>query len=221
MKKLTIKTIGSLILLLLLSMFLWIIIFTAFTPKDHIETYEPFPGAVFLCALLTVVVVGFIMRYNQICQIEASIGAGLSNIEVTEKRNKDLMYKANRLIDKHRDNERQELLDFAKASGKETNSSEKMPLNTKVESSKEFGRCITEIPELKANQNVQQLLNEIIISENKLQNDRLSYNELVEEFNTQINQLPLILIKGVTRLKTKEYYLVKYSEEITDEMLGL
>ncbi|WP_124059488.1 LemA family protein [Vaginisenegalia massiliensis] len=215
------KTITLMIFLMILATLLWALIFSFTTPGDSQDIIEPFNGASMVFGILTVALIGLIYSYNQARQLEASIGASQSNILVTEKRNHDLLDKANRLVDKHRQNEKDEILAFAKASSKEQTSSDKTPVQTKVETSSEFGQFIQTVPELQANQHVHRLLDEIIQSENNLQTYRLHHNKLVEQFNASIQQFPLILIKGLAHLNTKDYYIIPEPNPITDDMLGL
>ena len=147
----------------------WLIIFSmTITPDDAEMTVEPFSGASvtfgFACALIA----NFIYQYNSAKSLEQRIYSNTSSLESIKIRNRDLVDKANRLIDKHQKNEKESYIDIAKASS--IKKEERHEKNTKdrlktysdedvlVTSSQEFGKFINDFPELSNNQNVKILL---------------------------------------------------------------
>lgn len=80
----------------------WLMIFSmTITPEDAEMTVEPFSGASvtfgFACALIA----NFIYQYNSAKSLEQRIYSNTSSLESIKIRNRDLIDKANRLIDKH------------------------------------------------------------------------------------------------------------------------
>jgi LemA protein len=61
-------------------------------------------------------------------------------------------------------------------------------------------------PDLKANQNFQQLQSELSDIENKLAAARRFFNNAVQEYNTGIQQFPAVLIAGPTGFTQKEFF---------------
>lgn len=201
-----ILTLIKFIILTFLSSILWVSIFIIISPDSDPDSSMPFPSAPIVFGFLTVFLTDFFYRYNNVRKLESRIGASESNIQISQRRNQDLLDKANQLIDKHRLNEKEEILAFAKASSKETTLTSKQPLGSKIETSIEFGQFIDKIPELQANQNVRDLLDEIITSENNLQTYRFQYNQAVEEFNAIINQIPIVFFKKLFGLENKNFF---------------
>lgn len=67
-------------------------------------------------------------------------------------------------------------------------------------------------PDLKADQNFQQLMAELSDIENKLAAARRFFNNATSEYNTAIQQFPANLIAGRFGFKTEEFYEVEESE---------
>jgi LemA protein len=61
-------------------------------------------------------------------------------------------------------------------------------------------------PDLKANQNFQQLQTELADLENKIAAARRFFNNAVQEYNTGIQQFPAVLIAGPTGFTSKEFF---------------
>jgi LemA protein len=61
-------------------------------------------------------------------------------------------------------------------------------------------------PDLKANQNFQQLQTELSDLENKIAAARRFFNNAVQEYNTGIQQFPAVLIAGPTGFTQKEFF---------------
>ncbi|MDU4446928.1 MAG: LemA family protein [Anaerococcus vaginalis] len=208
----------------------WLMIFSmTITPDDAEMAVEPFSGASvtfgFACALIA----NFIYQYNSAKSLEQRIYSNTSSLESIKIRNRDLIDKANRLIDKHQKNEKESYIDIAKASY--TKKEERHEKNTKdrlktysdedvlVTSSQEFGNFINDFPELSNNQNVKILFDEIINSENYLSNSKIELNRCIESYNSLIHQFPLVLLRKPLKFTDKKFY--REEVQITDKMLGI
>jgi LemA protein len=67
-------------------------------------------------------------------------------------------------------------------------------------------------PDLKANQNFQQLQSELSDIENKLAASRRFFNNAVQEYNTGIQQFPAVLLAGPLGFSQKEFFDVGVEE---------
>ena len=67
-------------------------------------------------------------------------------------------------------------------------------------------------PDLKANQNFQQLQSELTDIENKLAAARRFFNSAVQEYNTGIQQFPAVLLAGSLGFAPKEFFDVGTDE---------
>lgn len=208
----------------------WLMIFSmTITPDDAEMAVEPFSGASVIFGFACALIANFIYQYNTAKSLEQRIYSNTSSLESIKIRNRDLIDKANRLIDKHQKNEKESYIDIAKASY--TKKEERHEKNTKdrlktysdedvlVTSSQEFGNFINDFPELSNNQNVKILLDEIINSENYLSNSKIELNRCIESYNSLIHQFPLVLLRKPLKFTDKEFY--REEVQITDEMLGI
>ena len=95
----------------------------------------------------------------------------------------------------------------------------KISENRLVKTSSEFQMILENYPELKANESIMKLLNQIEQNENQTASSKMIYNENVTNYNTLINNFPVALFKNVFNLTD-----IKYFEEediISDEELGI
>jgi LemA protein len=63
-------------------------------------------------------------------------------------------------------------------------------------------------PDLKANQNFSQLMDELAGTENRLSVERKRYNDLVRDYNASLRRFPDNLIAGLFNLKPATYFKV-------------
>ena len=68
-------------------------------------------------------------------------------------------------------------------------------------------------PDLKANQNVGQLMDELSDTENKIQASRRFYNGQVRDFNTKIEQFPNNVFAGLLKFNAYEFFEVEDEAE--------
>jgi LemA protein len=61
-------------------------------------------------------------------------------------------------------------------------------------------------PQLKANENFLQLQAQLEGTENRISVERMKYNQVVQDFNTQIKRFPATIIAGMTGFKEKQYF---------------
>lgn len=61
-------------------------------------------------------------------------------------------------------------------------------------------------PQLKANENFLQLQAQLEGTENRISVERMKFNQVVQDYNTQIKRFPATLIAGMTGFKDKQYF---------------
>ncbi|MGK9475232.1 LemA family protein [Melioribacter sp. OK-6-Me] len=61
-------------------------------------------------------------------------------------------------------------------------------------------------PQLKANENFLQLQAQLEGTENRIAVERMKYNQVVQEYNTQIKRFPASIIANMSGFKEKEYF---------------
>ena len=183
---------------------LWLIIFAIFTPKE--EEISDFLNKVSLIlGLLTGIIITAIIKYNKLNRLKQIILESKSNIKILSKKNTTLLEKANKVADKYMKHE------------KETQT--KISENRVVKSSSQFQMMIENYPDLKANDSIMKLLNQIEQNENQTANSKIIYNENVTNYNTLINNFPVAPFKNIFKLKDIEYF--EEEDIISDEELGI
>lgn len=61
-------------------------------------------------------------------------------------------------------------------------------------------------PQLKANENFLQLQAQLEGTENRISVERMKFNQIVQDFNTQIKRFPATIIAGMTGFSAKQYF---------------
>lgn len=223
-------TLLSLLGFTILSTFLWVIIFSMTITPEEVETIvEPFPNASFILGTLTTLVIYCCLTISEANRLSESCSQLASNIRITEERNRQLLSKANRFVDKHQEREKENLKELTQGvlvSEQSTVVKERMKYSltenhrsSKVETSREFAQILDEIPDLNMPQAVSRLFDELLKSEKELANYQRAYNEFVAHYNTKIKAFPLNFLKKW--YQPKEYYVVDVEDEFPDELLGL
>ena len=72
-----------------------------------------------------------------------------------------------------------------------------------------LGRLIAVVenyPELKSSQNVTELMDELAGTENRISVERRRYNDLVQDYNTQIKTFPNNMLAGMFGFTPKQYF---------------
>ena len=68
-------------------------------------------------------------------------------------------------------------------------------------------------PDLKANQNMAQLMDQLADTENKIQASRRFYNGVVRDFNTKMQVFPTNLMAGMLGFKAREFFEIENPAE--------
>ena len=69
-------------------------------------------------------------------------------------------------------------------------------------------------PDLKANQNVLQLQEELTTTENQIGFARQHYNSTVREFNTSVQTFPNVLIAGPFGFRERDYFQIEEADAV-------
>ena len=153
-------------------------------------------GIVFAVIILIVGV--FAGANNKAVFLEEQINGAQANINIAEKRRVDLVYNLVDAVRAYQDYEGKTLEAITAARSSVSNGDideTKVSINAVAEAS----------PELKANENYQQLMNELAMTENQIAQYRNNYNEQVRAYNKMIRSFPnnvILSILGYERIET-------------------
>lgn len=205
------KIVGAFIL----GSLLWLIIFSAAAPADA-EEIEPFRGAIAILGILTGVVVSMGLKYNSMHRAYQRTKSQLSNIRILEERSASLLDKANRVADKYMNYEGNVQTRIA-----HERSTKVSGIKSRISNASQFQSALENYPDLKANENIMELLRQIQDCENLIASQKTSYNETVENYNVMIHSFPSNILSKIFHFKDAEFYKEKNDDIISDEALGI
>lgn len=153
-------------------------------------------GIVFAVIILIVGV--FAGANNKAVFLEEQINGAQANINIAEKRRVDLVYNLVDAVRAYQDYEGKTLEAITAARSSVSNGD--------IDETKVSINAVAEAyPELKANENYQQLMNELAMTENQIAQYRNNYNEQVRAYNKMIRSFPnnvILSILGYERIET-------------------
>lgn len=136
------------------------------------------------------VVTMFASANNKAIFLEEQINGAQANISVAEKRRVDLVYNLVDAVQAYQDYEGQTMEDIVAARSDVASGN--------VESAQMTINAVAEAyPELKANENYQQLMNELAMTENQIAQYRNNYNEQIRSYNKTVRSFPNNIILGM------------------------
>lgn len=140
----------------------------------------------------TILLIGglFISSNNKAIFLEEQINAAQADINVAEKRRYDLVFNLVDAVQSYQDYEGETMESIVSA----RNSME----HGDVEGAQMEITAVAEAyPELKANENYKQLMNELALTENQIAQYRNNYNEQVRSYNKMVRSFPNNIILNI------------------------
>ena len=132
----------------------------------------------------------FISSNNKAIFLEEQINAAQADINVAEKRRYDLVFNLVDAVQSYQDYEGETMESIVSA----RNSME----HGDVEGAQMETTAVAEAyPELKANENYKQLMNELALTENQIAQYRNNYNEQVRSYNKMVRSFPNNIILNI------------------------
>ena len=155
--------------------------------------------------VVVVLVLWIIMIYNQLVAMRQRVGQSFSDIDVQLKQRLDLIPNLVEVVKGYAAHERGTLEAVIQARnaaisarGQGTGSEQQIAAENQLSGALRQLFALSEAyPDLKANQNFQQLQGEISDIENKIAAARRFFNNSVQEYNTGIQQFPAALFASI------------------------
>ncbi len=192
---------------------LWLLIFTIFLPADETgATSEPFQGAIGFFGIITATVVLLIVNYNAMQQAYQKTKSSFSNIKVFKEKNASLLEKANKVAEKYMTHEEKVQVGVADKRTKRPRF---------IRNAEQFQVELENYPDLKANQSIMTLLEQIRETESIYAQSKVNYNAYVEYYNTLIHSFPNSIFRKLFKFNDVEFYNDEEENVITDEELGI
>jgi len=161
-----------------------------------------------LIFLLAALVIYVIMIYNGFVALKNNIERNWSNIDVLLKQRYDELPKLIKVCEGYMQHEQKTLEAVIKARSQvnqaRTQEQEIQAQNMLSETLKSLFMVVERYPDLKANQNMMQLTEELTTTENKISFARQAYNDSVMDYNTLRESFPNNLFAGWFNFRAAE-----------------
>lgn len=173
-----------------------------------------------LLGIVVLAVLWIVAVYNALIRLKNRTKEGWSDIDVQLKRRHDLIPNLVESVKGYMTHERGLLENITKyrsqAMDEQKNGNSAALAKTEGMLGNMLGQlqiAVEAYPDLKANQNVSQLMDELSDTENKIQAARRFYNSQVRDFNTKIETFPNSLIAGMLHFKNFDFFEVEDPKE--------
>src|SRR6186713_2008743 len=167
---------------------------------------------IILIAIVAIVVIGGILIYNGLVQKRLRIDEAWAQIEVQLKRRWDLIPNLVNTVQGYMGFEQKVLTDVtnaraaAVAAGSQGPAQQAAAENALTSTLRSLFAVVENYPELKANQNVLELQEQLTTTENQISFSRQHYNASVLDYNTSIATFPSLLIAGPFGFSKREFF---------------
>ncbi len=163
-----------------------------------------------IVAIIVVLAIIVIALYNNLVQLRNRVDNAWAQIDVQLQRRLDLIPNLVETVKgyaAHESGTLQKVTEARSAVAHATTPEQKMAADNVLSDTLKSLFAISEAyPDLKANQNFQQLQSEITATEDKISYMRQSYNDVVMKFNNAIETFPGMLVAGPFGFKKKESF---------------
>jgi LemA protein len=170
------------------------------------------PLVLIVIAAVVVVAIVAIVIYNSLVQKRLRIDEAFAQIEVQLKRRHDLIPNLVNAVKGYMGFEQKVLTDVtnaraaAVAAGAQGPAQQAAAENTLTSTLRSLFAVVENYPELKANQNVLELQEQLTTTENQISFSRQHYNATVLDYNTTIATVPNVLIAGPLGFTKREFF---------------
>src|SRR5215510_4615827 len=170
------------------------------------------PVVLIIIAIAVILVVVLIALYNGLVQKRLRVDEAFAQIEVQLKRRHDLIPNLVNAVEGYMGFEQKVLTDVtnaraaAVAAGAQGPAQQAAAENALTSTLRSLFAVVENYPELKANQNVLALQEELQTTENQIAFARQHYNASVLDYNTSIATFPAVLIAGIFNFVKREFF---------------
>ena len=173
--------------------------------------------------VLGVVAAFVVFIYNGLIQRRNVVDEAWNQISVQLKRRHDLIPNLVNAVKGYMDFEQETLTRVVEARGAAVSASQAGPAGAAQQAQAEnfltgalrqLFALVENYPDLKANQNVLQLQEELTTTENQIGFSRQHYNSVVRDFNTSIQTFPSVLIAGMFGFRGRDYFQIEEADAV-------
>jgi LemA protein len=174
-----------------------------------------------LLAAIVIVVLFVIFTYNGLVRLRNMVDEAWNQISVQLKRRHDLIPNLVNAVKGYMEFEQETLTRVIEARNAAVGATDRGPgaageagaaENVLTGALRQLFALMENYPQLKANENVMQLQEELTTTENQIAFSRQHYNATVREFNTSIQTFPNNTIAGMFGFRERDYFQIAESD---------
>ena len=182
---------------------------------------------IILLIAVAVIVLFLIFTYNGLVRLRNMVDEAWNQISVQLKRRHDLIPNLVNAVKGYMEFEQETLTKVIEARNAAVAATDKGPgaaaeagqaENMLTGMLRQFFALVENYPDLKANENVMQLQEELTTTENQIGFSRQHYNSTVREFNTAVQTFPTVLIAGMFGFRERDYFQIAESDAAVPEV---
>ena len=184
-------------------------------------------GWIILIVVVAAIVLFLIVTYNGLVRLRNMVDEAWNQISVQLKRRHDLIPNLVNAVKGYMDFEQETLTRVIEARNQAISAQQGGPQNAAQAGQAEnfltgalrqLFALVESYPDLKANQNVMQLQEELTTTENQIGFSRQHYNATVREFNTSVQTFPNVLIASVLGFRERDYFQIAETDTAVPEV---
>jgi LemA protein len=163
-----------------------------------------------IVVILVILGVMLVPSYNKFVNLEESVDQSYAQVENQLQRRLDLIPNLVNTVKGYASHEKEVIAEISDARAKLAGASgpeEQAAADTELANA--LGRLLVVVenyPDLKANQNFTQLMDELAGTENRIGVARMDYNNVVADYNRQTKRFPGKLVASIFGFDEKEYF---------------
>jgi LemA protein len=182
---------------------------------------------IILLIAVAVIALFLIFTYNALVRLRNMVDEAWNQISVQLKRRHDLIPNLVNAVQGYMQFEQETLTRVIEARSAAVTATERGPQNASQAAEAEnfltgalrqLFALVENYPELKANQNVLELQEELTTTENQIAFSRQHYNSTVREFNTTIQTFPNVLVAAPLGFRERDYFQIAESDTAVPEV---
>lgn len=170
-----------------------------------------------IVGIVAIIAIWVIGSYNSLIRLKKMIENAWSQIDVQLKRRYDLIPNLVNSVKGYMKYEQETLEKVMNARAAAISSKD---ISKKIEAENELTGALSKLlavvenyPDLKANENVKSLMEELKKTEDKISYARQFYNDIVMKFNTKISVFPTNIIAKMFNFKEATFFKIEESEK--------
>ena len=181
------------------------------------------PTSVWIIQIVIAVVALFLVfTYNGLVRLRNTVDEAWNQISVQLKRRHDLIPNLVNAVKGYMNFEQETLTKVVEARSAAVSAQSAGPANAGAAAAAEnmltgalrqLFALVENYPDLKANQNVLDLQEQLTTTENQIGFSRQHYNSSVREYNTAIQTFPNVVLAGMFGFRARDYFQIEEADE--------